>query len=176
MASQDSHEITLLIERSLSISPKEFEAEITLLNEKRLSISPKEFDVIELARNFNHNIPAMPTKEDIYKLVIKLKVKKYGDFNDSVVNRIGELLWLTVSEEEKIKISEEYNNLTKHVVEILTSSTQPTIPTTDATNEQSFDEIFYRGIDYIPSINFNNQLPDSIDIVGGITLPPQTNR
>ncbi|CAG8599535.1 17385_t:CDS:1 [Dentiscutata heterogama] len=174
MTSQDSQvfsrEITLLIE-------KEFEAEITLLFEKSLSISPKEFKADELAQNFHHKITTMPNVNDIYKLVIKLKVEKCGSFNDLVVDRFGDLLWYTVSETERNKIEEEYEVLRKDIIKELTlAPPQPTISTTVTTNEQSFNEIFYMGIvDYMPPKNFNNPIPDSMDFIQGITTSPQTN-
>ncbi|CAG8657587.1 3583_t:CDS:1 [Dentiscutata erythropus] len=159
MASQDS---------------KEFSCEVSRLVERGLSILPKEFSANELAQNFNDKIPNV---RDIYNLVVKLKVKRCGNYDDSVVDRIGELLWFTVSEKDKNEIQEQYANLTNRVIEVLTPVPQSTTTTSTSNvyNELSLDESFYIGItDYVPPTNSDNQPPDSMDMIGGIT--PQTNR
>ncbi|CAG8762684.1 12068_t:CDS:1, partial [Dentiscutata heterogama] len=166
--------VLFLAEAMASQDSKEFSYEVSRLVERGLSILPEEFNADGLAQNFSDKIPNI---RDIYNLVIKLKVKKCGNYDDSVVDRIGELLWFTVSEKDKDEIQEQYRNLTKRVIEVLTPVPQSTTSTSTSSlyNELSLDESFYTGItNYVPSTNSDNQPPDSMDIIEGIT--PQTNR
>ncbi|CAG8791789.1 12777_t:CDS:1 [Gigaspora margarita] len=152
-----------------SQNSQKFSSEVYRLVKSGLSLSPREFEVNELAQNIN-DVTSIITVKYIYELVIKLKVRKFGSFDDSVVERIGELLWFTVSESERDKILEEYKNLTNNVIEVLTPAPLSTFPTSNVTNEESLDEIIYKGItDFIPLTDSNNQPPDSMNMIGGIT-------
>ncbi|CAG8784111.1 17971_t:CDS:1, partial [Gigaspora rosea] len=152
-----------------SQNSQKFSSEVYRLVKSGLSLSPREIEVNELAQNIN-DVTSIVTVKEIYELVIKLKVRKYGNFDDSAVERIGELLWFTVSEREGDKILEDYKNLAKNVNEILTPAPQSTVSSSNVTNEQSLDEIIYKGIiDFVPLTDTNNQPPDSINMIGGIT-------
>ncbi|CAG8650988.1 17261_t:CDS:1 [Dentiscutata erythropus] len=154
------------------MTPEEFSREIILLMENSLSISPQGVDSNDLAQRFrDKNIK--PTIENVYMLTIKSRVKKLGDFNDSVVARYGELLWFTFSEEEENKIKMQYQAIVDQIITILTSYSSMSMLTTytTSTTEQPGEDIFNDGTSYTSQISqisqtsFNGQ---GIDFIDGI--------
>ncbi|CAG8562668.1 13319_t:CDS:1 [Cetraspora pellucida] len=131
--------------------------EIKYLLEKNISIYPHNYDAKYLVRYFYDKAPNISDK-DVYKEVVKLKVGKFGNYSDDIVNMFGELLWLTVCESERNNIKKEYKDITDQIIEIL-------IP---ATGERPLGQIFNRGIvDCFPqSTNVNNR-PNHNDMISG---------
>ncbi|CAG8703180.1 11280_t:CDS:1, partial [Racocetra fulgida] len=88
-------------------------------------------------------------RDNVYRLVIKKKILIHGDYNDAIVDRVGDLLWYRVPEKQKTKVQELYRDLTDQIIEVLTP----------ATGERPLGEIFNRGIaDCFPSpTNAENQ-------------------
>ncbi|CAG8787630.1 3892_t:CDS:1 [Gigaspora margarita] len=149
------------------MATEEFTREIFLLMEKGLSISPQGInsnDLENLTQYFkDKNI--QPTIENVYMLVIKSKTEEHDDFNEAVVTRCGELLWLTVPEEEERKIKGEYQNIVDKIINKLSMSMQ--ITSTTSTNEQPWEDIFNDGINYTSQISQSSNAR-GIDMLEGI--------
>ncbi|CAG8575909.1 1890_t:CDS:1 [Cetraspora pellucida] len=152
------------------MTPEEFNRGIFLLTERGPTIFPQEND--DLAQIFkDKNIH--PTVDNVHCLVAEAKAKSLGDFDDSIVTRYGELLWLTIPDKEQEKVREQYQSIVDEVVTILApcspvpTTPTPTFPTTST--DQPFEDVFNAGTSHFSQKSHNEQGLESNDVLEGIT-------